>query len=162
MAKHSAGVLLYRFREGRLEVFLVHPGGPFWARKDEGAWSIPKGEYEDGEDPLEAAKRELTEETGIELNAPLIDLGELRRPGGKIVRAWAAAQDCDPSGIRSNTFEMEWPPNSGKLRKFPEIDRGAWYTPSDARKKLHKGQAGFIDKLREKLGQGLSRGHSLP
>lgn len=151
MAKHSAGILLYRFRESKLEVFLVHPGGPFWARKDEGAWSIPKGESEEGEDPLVAAKRELTEETGIALNSSLIDLGELRQPGGKIVHAWAAAQDCDPSEIRSNTFEVEWPPKSGKFREFPEVDRGAWYTLSAARKKLHKGQRGFIDKLRQKL-----------
>lgn len=140
MPKHSAGILLYRFRKGNLEVFLVHPGGPFWVSKDTGAWSIPKGEYEEGEDPVEAAKREFTEETGIELNSPLIYLGELRQPGGKIVHAWAAAQDCDPSVIRSNTFEMEWPPNSGKLREFPEIDRGAWHTPSAAKSKLHKGQ----------------------
>ncbi len=152
MPKHSAGILLYRFKEGDLEVFLVHPGGPFWARKDRAAWSIPKGEYEEGEDPLEASKRELAEETGIELHSPLIDLGELRQPGGKIVRAWAASQDCNPSGIRSNTFTMEWPPKSGKLQEFPEIDRGVWYSTGVAKSKLHKGQVGFIDKLREMLG----------
>ena len=152
MPKHSAGILLYRFREGNLEVFLVHPGGPFWARKDRAAWSIPKGEYEEGEDPLEAAKREFAEETGIELNSPLIDLGELRQPSGKIVHAWAASQDCDPSGIRSNTFTMEWPPNSSKLQEFPEIDRGAWYPTGVAKSKLHKGQVAFIDKLRKIIG----------
>jgi predicted NUDIX family NTP pyrophosphohydrolase len=152
MPKHSAGILLYRFREGILEVLLVHPGGPFWARKDRAAWSIPKGQYEEGEDPLEAAKRELAEETGIRLDSPLIDLGELRQPSGKIVHAWAASQDCDPSGIRSNSFTMEWPPNSGKLQEFPEIDRGAWYPTGVAKSKLHKGQAAFIDRLVKLLG----------
>jgi predicted NUDIX family NTP pyrophosphohydrolase len=152
MLKRSAGILLYRFREGNMEVLLVHPGGPFWAKKDEGAWSIPKGEHGEGEDPLEAAKRELAEETGVEVKAHLIELGELRQPSGKIVRAWAAAQDLDPSKIRSNTFEMEWPPHSGRRQEFPEIDRGAWYTAAAAQRKLHKGQAGFIKKLTEKLG----------
>jgi predicted NUDIX family NTP pyrophosphohydrolase len=152
MSKHSAGILLYRFKEGNLEVFLVHPGGPFWARKDMGAWSIPKGEYEEGEDPVEAAQRELAEETGIELNSPLIDLGELRQPSGKVVHVWAAAQDCDPSEIHSNTFKMEWPPKSGKLQEFPEVDRGAWCTAPVAKSKLHKGQAGFTDTLRKMLG----------
>jgi predicted NUDIX family NTP pyrophosphohydrolase len=152
MPKHSAGILLYRFKEGNLEVFLVHPGGPFWARKDMGAWSIPKGEYEEGEDPVKAAQRELAEETGIELNSPLIDLGELRQPSGKVVHVWAAAHDCDPSKIHSNTFKMEWPPKSGKLQEFPEVNRGAWYATTVAKSKLHKGQAGFIDTLREMLG----------
>jgi predicted NUDIX family NTP pyrophosphohydrolase len=152
MPKHSAGILLYRFREGNLEVFLVHPGGPFWARKDKAAWSIPKGEHEQGEDPLEAAKRELAEETGIELDSPLIDLGELRQPSRKIVHAWAASQNFDPAAISSNTFTLEWPPNSGKLQEFPEIDRAAWYPTSVAKSKLHKGQAGFLSKLREMLG----------
>ncbi len=151
MPKCSAGILLYRFREGNLEVFLVHPGGPFWASKDEGAWSIPKGEYEEGEDAMEAAKRELTEETGVELNTPLIDLGELRQPSGKIVHSWAVAQDCDSSKIHSNTFKMEWPPNSGKLQEFPEVDRSAWYSTTAAKSKLHKGQTGFIDELIEML-----------
>ena len=152
MPKYSAGILLYRFRDGILEVFLVHPGGPFWARKDRAAWSIPKGEYQEGEDPLDAAKRELAEETGTQLDSPPIDLGELRQPSGKIVHAWAASQDCDPSAIRSNTFTMEWPPKSGKLQEFPEIDRAAWYPTSVAKSKLHKGQAGFVYKLREMLG----------
>ena len=152
MNKKSAGILLFRLKNNKLEVMLVHPGGPFWAKKDEGAWSIPKGEYEQGEDPAEAAKRELAEETGVELNSSLIELGELRQPSGKIVHAWAANQDCDPSEIRSNTFEMEWPPNSGKLQMFPEVDRGGWFTTTGARSKLHKGQAGFIDKLRQILG----------
>jgi len=119
-----------------------------------GAWSIPKGEYEEGEDPVEAAERELAEETGIELNSPLIDLGELRQPSGKVVHVWAAAQDCVPSKIHSNTFKMEWPPKSGKLQEFPEVDRGAWCTTTVAKSKLHKGQEGFIDRLREMLGLG--------
>jgi predicted NUDIX family NTP pyrophosphohydrolase len=147
MPKDSAGILLYRFRKGILEVLLVHPGGPFWAKKDRAAWSIPKGEYEEGEDPLDAAKRELAEEAGIRVDSPLIDLGELRQPSGKIVHAWAAGQDCDPSRIRSNTFKMEWPPKSGRLQEFPEIDRAAWYSTAVAKSKLHKGQAAFIDKL---------------
>jgi predicted NUDIX family NTP pyrophosphohydrolase len=152
MPKHSAGILLYRFREGNLQVLLVHPGGPFWAKKDWAAWSIPKGEYEEGEDPLEAAKREFVEETGGRVDSPLIDLGELRQPSGKIVHAWAAGQDCDPSRIRSNTFKMEWPPNSCRLREFPEIDRAAWYPTAVAKRKLHKGQAAFIDNLIRVLG----------
>jgi predicted NUDIX family NTP pyrophosphohydrolase len=152
MPKHSAGILLYRIRDGNLEVLLVHPGGPFWAKKDRAAWSIPKGEYEEGEDPFEAAKRELVEETGVRVDSPLIDLGELRQPGGKIVHAWAAGRDCDPSRIRSNTFKMVWPPNSGRLQEFPEIDRAAWYSTAVAKSKLHKGQAPFIDKLITVLG----------
>jgi predicted NUDIX family NTP pyrophosphohydrolase len=150
--KRSAGILLYRFKEGNLEVLLVHPGGPFWAKKDRAAWSIPKGEYEEGEDPLLAAKRELVEETGVGIDSPLIDLGVLRQPSGKIVHAWAARQDCDPSRVRSNTFKMEWPPNSGRLQEFPEIDRAAWYSPAVAKGKLHKGQAAFIDRLIKLLG----------
>jgi predicted NUDIX family NTP pyrophosphohydrolase len=150
--KRSAGILLYRFRDGHLEVFLVHPGGPLWAGKDRGAWSIPKGEHEEGEDPLEAAKRELFEETKVQLHSPLIDLGELRQPSRKIVHAWAALQDCDPSQIRSNTFTMEWPPKSGRLQEFPEVDRGAWYPTAVAMSKIHRGQVGFILKLRDALG----------
>ena len=152
MPKHSAGILLYRDSESGIEVFLVHPGGPYWARKDRAAWSIPKGEYEKDEDPLDAAKRELAEETGIEIQSPLIDLGEIRQPSGKIVHVWATSQDCDPASITSNTFTMEWPPKSGKLQEFPEIDRGSWYTTRIARVKLHKGQVGFIDRLRDALG----------
>lgn len=152
MAANSAGILLYRFREGDLEVFLVHPGGPFWARKDKAAWSIPKGEFEEGEDPLDAAKRELAEETGIQLDSPLIDLGVLTQPSRKIVHAWAACQDIAPASITSNTFTMEWPPKSGKFEEFPEIDRAAWFSTRAARGKLHKGQVDFIDKLREALG----------
>jgi predicted NUDIX family NTP pyrophosphohydrolase len=152
MLKHSAGILFYRFRERNLEVFLVHPGGPFWARKDAAAWSIPKGEFEEGEDPLNAAKRELAEERGIHLDSPLIDLGVLTQTSRKIVHIWAACQDIEPSSITSNTFTLEWPPRSGKLEEFPEIDRAAWFSTRVARDKLHKGQVDFIDKLREALG----------
>jgi len=152
MPKHSAGILFYRFRENELEVFLVHPGGPFWARKDEAAWSMPKGEFEEGEDPMEAARRELAEETGIHLDTPLIDLGVLTQPSRKIVHAWAACQEIEPAAITSNTFTTEWPPRSGKLKEFPEIDRAAWFSTRIARGKLHKGQVGFLDKLREALG----------
>ena len=152
MPNHSAGILLYRFIESNLEVFLVHPGGPYWARKDKAAWSIPKGEFDEGEDPLDAAKRELAEETGIQLDSSLIDLGELKQPSRKIVHAWAACQDIEPVAITNNTFTMEWPPKSGKLVEIPEIDRAAWFSTRIARGQLHKGQVGFIDKLREALG----------
>lgn len=147
MAKHSAGILFYRFREDDLQVFLVHPGGPFWAGKEKAAWSIPKGEFEEGENPLDAAKRELAEETGIQIDAPLIDLGECRPSRNKVVHVWAARQDIDAATIESNTFTMEWPPKSGKVAEFPEIDRAAWHSINDAKDKLHKGQTGFIDKL---------------
>ena len=151
-SKQSAGILPYRFTDGRLEVFLVHPGGPFWAKKDKAAWSIPKGEYEKGEDPLAAARREVLEETGISLDGPLLDLGELRQPSRKVIRAWAVEHDCDPSKISSNTFTLEWPPKSGKQQEFPEIDRAEWFPIPVARIKLHTGQVGFIDKLLEALG----------
>ena len=152
MAKHSAGILLYRFMAKELEVFLVHPGGPFWAKKDNAAWSIPKGEFDDTEDPLEAAKREFKEETGVEINGPLLELGQIRQPSRKVVHAWAVEGDCDPESIVSNTFEMEWPPKSGRYKKFPEVDRASWFTPKVAKEKLHKGQVDFVDTLCEKLG----------
>jgi predicted NUDIX family NTP pyrophosphohydrolase len=143
---------MYRFKGKVLEVFLGHMGGPFWAKKDEGAWSIPKGEYEDRENPLEAAKREFTEETGLEPDGDFIELQTLKQPGGKVIRAWAFEGDCDPSGIRSNTFELEWPPRSGKISQFPEIDRARWFPTNLARKKILKGQTGFVDELCELLG----------
>lgn len=148
----SAGILLYRFQNETLEVFLVHPGGPFWAKKDRAAWSIPKGEIEEHEAPLQAARREFEEETGIRVENGLIDLGRLRQPGGKIVYAWARQGECDPGRINSNTFEMEWPPGSGRRQSFPEVDRAAWFPVHFAREKLHKGQLGFIDRLVERLG----------
>jgi predicted NUDIX family NTP pyrophosphohydrolase len=155
MTKKSAGILLYRFRKGKLQVFLVHPGGPFWARKDKAAWSIPKGEFDDSEDPLEAAKREFQEETGMPVNGDFIDLGGCRQPGRKIIRAWAVEGDCDPAAIKSNTFEMEWPPKSGKYKSFPEVDKAGWFSAGDAKEKLHKGQVVLIDRLAETLGVDL-------
>jgi len=154
MAKQSAGILMYRFRKKILEVFLVHPGGPFWKNKDEGAWSIPKGEFPDTEDPLNAAKREFEEETGFQLKGRFIELESLRQSSRKVVHAWAVEGDIDPEEVVSNTFEMEWPPKSGKTEAFPEVDRAAWYSAAEARKKLHKGQAAFITRLLKKLNIG--------
>jgi len=146
---------MYRFREMKLQVFLVHPGGPFWARKDKAAWSIPKGEFDDLEAPLEAAKREFQEETGISVTGDFIDLGEVKQPGRKIIYVWAVEGDCDPAAIKSNTFEMQWPPKSGKYKSFPEVDRAGWFSLGAAREKLHKGQVVLIDRLAEKLGVDL-------
>ncbi len=141
---------MYRRRNSGIEVFLVHPGGPFWAKKDSGAWSIPKGEYLEDEDPLEAAKREFEEETGFAPREPFIELGEVKQPGGKIVIAWAFEGDCDPAKLRSNTFSMEWPPRSGRHIEVPEVDRGCWYTVEDARSRLLTGQREFLDRLLQK------------
>jgi len=149
--KTSAGLLLYR-RCPELEVFLVHPGGPFWARKDAGAWSIPKGEIEDGEDKLQAAKREFTEETGFTISGEFRSLDPLKQPGGKIIYAWAIEADCDPGQIRSNLFSLEWPPKSGKFQQYPEVDRAAWFNISQARNKILAGQVRFIEQLIAVLG----------
>jgi predicted NUDIX family NTP pyrophosphohydrolase len=132
-------------------VFLVHPGGPFWARKDDGAWSIPKGEYADPEDALQAAKREFQEETGIAADGELLPLGELKQPGGKLVTAWAVEMEIDAALVKSNTFSLEWPPKSGKTQEFPEIDRASWFPVSTARSKLLQGQVAFLDRLMLKL-----------
>ncbi len=148
MIKQSAGLLMYRFGNKGLEVFLVHPGGPYWAGKDEGAWSIPKGEYTENEDPLEAAKREFFEETGFRAEGVFKPLSTIRQPGGKWVPAWAFAGDCDPSSIKSNTFTMEWPPRSGRKREYPEIDRAAWFGEDEAVRKINKGQIGFLEELK--------------
>jgi predicted NUDIX family NTP pyrophosphohydrolase len=145
--KRSAGILMYRRTGGALELLLVHPGGPFWARKDAGAWSIPKGEYDDGEDPLAVAKREFEEELGAEPGGAFLDLGEVVQPGRKRVRAFAAEGDFDVSRLRSNLFEIEWPPKSGRLQSFPEVDRAAWFAPGEARDKILAGQQPFIDRL---------------
>lgn len=153
MTRQSAGLLLYRRRAGRLEVFLVHPGGPFWKNRDEGAWSIPKGEYSMGEDPLAAARREFQEETGFVVEGDFIPLIPVTQAGGKVVQAWAVAGDCDPQKIRSNTFTLEWPPRSGKIREFPEVDRAGWFDLDTARKKINPAQAMFLDEL-EKLLSG--------
>jgi predicted NUDIX family NTP pyrophosphohydrolase len=147
MPRRSAGILLYR-RNGALEVLLVHPGGPFWAKKDLGAWSIPKGEYEEGDDPLATALRELEEETGHRLEATdLLELGWIRQRGGKLLTAWAAQGDLDASAITSNTFTMEWPPRSGRRREFPEVDRAGWFDLPAAREKLLAAQTELLDRL---------------
>ena len=147
--KTSAGILLYRRRNAALEVFLVHPGGPFWAKKDLGAWSLPKGEFADGEDPLAAAKREFTEETGFPIDGDFRALRPLRQPSGKTIYAWAVEGDCDPEALRSNTFEMEWPPKSGRRQEFPEVDRAAWFSIDEAREQIIAGQAPFLDELKD-------------
>jgi predicted NUDIX family NTP pyrophosphohydrolase len=147
MSKRSAGLLMYRRRNSALEVFLVHPAGPFWAKKDVGAWSIPKGEHLEHEEPLEAAKREFVEETGFGADGTFLELGDLKQPGGKIITAWAFEGDCDPAKLRSNTFRIEWPPRSGRQMEVPEVDRGRWYTIEEARLRLLTGQREFLDRL---------------
>ena len=151
MPKKSAGLLMYRRRHGGLEVFLVHPGGPFWQKKDVGAWSIPKGEYTTDEDPLEVAKREFQEETGFKATGKFVPLTSRKQPSGKIITAWAFEGDCNASAIRSNTFSMEWPPHSGKQEEFPEVDRAGWFSIPDAKEKIIKGQSSFIDELTQIL-----------
>jgi len=147
MPKESAGLLLYRRSNGLLEVFLVHPGGPFWAKKDAGSWSIPKGEIEAGEDLLEAAKREFQEETGLVPVGTFQPLEPIRQKGGKIVHAWAAECDLDSATIKSNTFSMEWPPRSGKMQEFPEIDRAGWFEIGVAKRKILKSQLALLEQL---------------
>jgi predicted NUDIX family NTP pyrophosphohydrolase len=151
MAKISAGLLLYRVRQGSLEVFLVHPGGPFWAKKEAGAWSIPKGEPVAGEALLAAAQREFREETGLGIAGDFRTLTPVRQPSGKVVHAWAVEADCDAAAIRSNSFEMEWPPHSGRTQAFPEVDRAAWLDLPTARTKITKGQLGLLDQLERLL-----------
>lgn len=138
---------MFRRREGGPEVLLVHPGGPFWAKKDWGAWSIPKGEYSEGEDPLTVARREFAEETGARVEGDFLPLGDLVQPGRKIVTAWAVEGDFDPSTLKSNEFELEWPPKSGRRASFPEVDRAAWFSPANARRKILPGQSEFIARL---------------
>ena len=153
MRKLSAGILMYRGRGAKLELLLVHPGGPFWAKKDQGAWSMPKGEYEEGGDPLAVAKREFAEELGTAApSGDYIALGVLKQPSRKVITAFAVDGDFDTAVLRSNHFEMEWPPKSGEMQSFPEVDRAAWFTPSEARKKILPGQAPFIDRLLAALG----------
>ncbi len=151
MAKVSAGLLLYRRSASGLEVLLVHPGGPFWARKDAGSWSIPKGELDAGEDPLAAARREVLEETGFEAGGTAVPLGSVKQKGGKVVHAWAVEHDADPARLRSNTFTIEWPPRSGRMSSFPEIDRAEWFEIDQARRRILAGQLPLLDALREKL-----------
>jgi predicted NUDIX family NTP pyrophosphohydrolase len=148
MGKRSAGILLYKVHNGRLRMLLVHPGGPFWRNKDAGAWSIPKGEHEADEDPKSAALREFAEETGLRLpEATAIDLGEIRQKGGKPVAAWAVEGDFDTDDLRSNMFEMTWPPRSGRTEWFPEVDRAQWYDPDTARDKINPAQVELVERL---------------
>jgi predicted NUDIX family NTP pyrophosphohydrolase len=151
MPKRSAGILLFRRIGPEPEVLLVHPGGPFWKNKDEGAWSIPKGEYDQNEDPLAAAKRELEEETGLRPAGDFISLGEVRQSGAKTVTAWAVEGTCDAANIRSNTFSMPWPPGSSELREFPEVDRAEWFALEIARRKILKGQTELLERLARHL-----------
>ena len=152
MPKKSAGLLLYRRTDAELEVLLVHPGGPFWRNKDEGAWTIPKGEFDNGEDPLAAARREFKEETG---SAPpdgqCIPLTPIKQKNGKMVHAWAVEGDFDPARLNSNQFETEWPPKSGRTQKFPEVDRAEWFTPEVAKQKMLSGLGGLVDELLRKV-----------
>lgn len=151
-APTSAGLLMYRGSGEETEVFLVHPGGPFWAKKDAAAWSIPKGIPDAGEDLLAAARREFHEETGFTAEGDFRPLGAFKQPGGKIVHAWAVEGDCDPAQLVSNEFEMEWPPKSGKRARFPEIDRAAWFRAPEALLKIHRGQQPILFKLLSELG----------
>lgn len=154
MPKTSAGLLLHR-DDGGVEVLLVHPGGPFWARKDAGAWSIPKGEYAPGEDPEVVARREFREEIGVDVpTGELVELGEIRQSGGKRVIAWALCADLDVSNIVSNTFEMEWPPKSGRMSTFPEVDRAEWFPIDEARVRVVAAQAILLDRLGDHLATG--------
>jgi len=151
MAKRSAGILMYR-RKPHLEVLLVHPGGPFWAKKDLGAWSIPKGEYGPGEEPLAAARRELEEETGKRVEGDVVPLGDVVQPGRKVVTAFALEGELDPAQLRSNAFELEWPPRSGRKQSFPEVDRAAWFSPEEAQRRIVAGQRELISRLLAMLG----------
>ena len=154
MPKRSAGILLYRRSHGELEVFLVHPGGPFWVKKDLGAWTIPKGEYEDGEEPLAAAMREFREETGFPIEGPYIDLGIIRQASGKLVSGWAVEGDCDPAKLVSNLCQIEWPPRSRRMIEIPEVDRGEWFSLAEARNRIITTQVPFLDLLA--AGQSMS------
>jgi predicted NUDIX family NTP pyrophosphohydrolase len=149
--KESAGILMYRYCASTLEIFLVHPGGPFWKNKDVGAWSIPKGEFDKSEDSLEAAKREFHEETGFAVNGSFIALGPVRQPGGKLVHAFAVEGDCQAESIKSNLFSIEWPPRSGRRMEFPEVDRAAWFSIELASEKILKSQLILLDELQRKL-----------
>jgi len=153
MTRLSAGILMYRGSAQALELLLVHPGGPFWAKKDLGAWSIPKGEYDQGEDPLTVARREFEEELGVSPpQSSFLPLGVLLQPSRKVITAFALPGDFDPATLKSNPFELEWPPKTGRMQSFPEIDRAQWFAPGEAREKILPGQSPFIDRLLERLG----------
>ena len=151
MANQSAGILLYRTKNGVVELFLVHPGGPFWQKKDFGAWSIPKGEFINTEDPLLAARREFKEETGADISGNFIELTPVKQKAGKLIYAWAIQGDIDPSTITSNTFKMEWPPRSGKEQQFAEIDKGEWFGMAEAKQKINPAQVSLINELLNKI-----------
>lgn len=151
MLKQSAGILVYRFHKNLPEVLLVHPGGPFWATKDLGAWSIPKGEFEADENPLDAAKREVKEETGLKIQGDFIELTPVKQKSGKIVFAWATEGNFNVTEIKSNEFEMEWPPKSGNKKAFPEIDKAAWFTIQEASKKINEGQIPLLKELETRI-----------
>ena len=151
MIKRSAGILLYRIINKQPEVFLLHPGGPFWKNKDAGVWSIPKGEFTDDEQPLVAAVREFKEETGKDISGNFIELTSVKLKSGKIVYAWAVESDIDAENLLCNTFQMEWPPKSGKMQSFPEADKGGWFSIEEAKKKINEGQLSFLDQLAIKL-----------
>jgi predicted NUDIX family NTP pyrophosphohydrolase len=155
MAKRSAGLLMYRSRQDETEVFLVHPGGPYWANKDQGSWTIPKGEYDDEEEPFAAARREFFEETGFTADGEFFSLGEVRQKSGKLVTAWAFVGDCDPTQLKSNTCEIEWPPKSGTRLQIPEIDRGDWFTMNDARRYIRA----ELDELLLRLSSLIGHDH---
>lgn len=151
VGKQSAGILLYRLAEGRLEVLLAHAGGPYWAKKDEGAWTIPKGELATDEEPLAAAIREFLEETGSHVHEPFVPLGSIRQRSGKVVSAWAAEGNLDPRELKSNSFSLEWPPKSGRQQEFPEVDKTAWFSVDEGRRKIKEEQFVFIQRLLEIL-----------
>jgi predicted NUDIX family NTP pyrophosphohydrolase len=151
MAKASAGLVMYRVQTGKLEVLLVHPGGPFWSKKDAGAWFVAKGEVVPGESELSAARREFEEETGLKAEGPFLSLGTVKHKGGKTVIAWAFEGDCDPASLKSNTFTLEWPPRSGKRREFPEVDRAAFFTVEEAKGKIHPDEFELLVRLQESL-----------
>src|SRR5208283_628423 len=153
MPKISAGLLMFRYRGGTIQVLLVHPGGPIWTHRDIAAWSIPKGLLAPGEDEFAAAQREFEEETGIKPSGHFIPMNPVKQPGGKVVQAWKFEGDCDPSLIKSNHFSMEWPPHSGQRREFPEVDRAAWFNIEDAKIKIHKGQAPLLYELEQLLSK---------
>lgn len=151
MGKQSAGILLYRSKNKHLEFFLVHPGGPFWQKKDVGAWTIPKGEFTDKEKALEAAKREFEEETGVALSGDFVELPPVKQKAGKLIYAWAVEGDIDASSISSNSFSLEWPPKSGRWKEFPEVDKAEWFKEDEAKEKINPAQTSLIDELLQKL-----------